>query len=297
MDIQQSCLGAISFLCGNNPRGVRILPWRIGLPMGKFIASHPRTLCRINIYGHKMYVDLWDLPVSTTLFVSGRWEEQETRLVKQLVKEGDVALDIGANIGYYTLILARAVGANGHVYAFEPDPTNFHMLKLNVEANGYTNVTCVKKAVGDSNGKGRLYVRPGTFGDYRSYDPREPRLFDSSDSFEVETVKLDDLFSGSQERVDFVKMDIQGAEAVAVKGMSRLLEKHHPKIIAEFWPRALHASGADPLRLLESLEQMGFRFYDLGIVYGEVNPTNPARLAGHYDVDDRATMLLITGRS
>lgn len=87
------------------------------------------------VMGHKMFLDCKD---SLNLSINnGIYEEFETNIVKEEIKKGDIVLEIGANIGYYTLIFAKLVGEKGKVFAFEPDPTNFALLKKNIEINGY----------------------------------------------------------------------------------------------------------------------------------------------------------------
>ncbi len=87
----------------------------------------------VRVLGHRMFLDRFD---SLSLSVVGRHEQCITELVQQIIKPGDIVLDIGANIGYYTLIFARCVGPTGHVYAFEPDPGSFALLQKNVQING-----------------------------------------------------------------------------------------------------------------------------------------------------------------
>jgi len=121
---------------------------------------------RSRVFGHEMFLDPTDSIVSPTLLRDGYFEPYETTLIESEIRPGDVVLDIGANIGYYTLIFARLVGERGRVYAFEPDPTNFRLLKKNVRANGYQNVIFVKKAVADSSGSMPLYLCPDNKGDH-----------------------------------------------------------------------------------------------------------------------------------
>src|SRR3989344_9219581 len=94
------------------------------------------------IDGHTVYVDPVD---SLRLTTRGYYEPYLTRVFDQHIKKGDTVLDIGANIGYHTLHFARLVGETGKVYAFEPHPSNFALLKKNIEANGYKNVVLVQK--------------------------------------------------------------------------------------------------------------------------------------------------------
>ncbi len=111
----------------------------------------------VDVKGNKMYIDPKRNP-AIALYDIGGYENAETQLFERHIKDGDVVLDLGANIGYFTLIAAKCVGANGKVYAFEPDPTNFSFLKKSVEINNYKNVICEQKAVSNENGKVKLFL-------------------------------------------------------------------------------------------------------------------------------------------
>src|SRR5262249_36832247 len=101
------------------------------------------------VLGHRMRLDTCD---SLELSIHGIYEPAETRFVEANVPRGGCVLDIGANIGYYTLLFARAVGPAGRVFAFEPEPENFDLLRQNVRSNGYENVRMENLAVADENG-------------------------------------------------------------------------------------------------------------------------------------------------
>ena len=150
-------------------------------------------------------------------------------------------MDIGANIGYYTLIFARLVGETGRVFAFEPDPANFALLKKNIETNGYHNVVLEQKAVSSTTGSLKLYISEDSAGDHKIYDSGEARQF-----IEIEAVSLDDYFSHKDGAVDCIKMDIQGAEWAALQGMSTLLsDTINMKLFMEYWPDGLEDFGAN----------------------------------------------------
>ena len=105
-----------------------------------------------------MFLDKID---SLYLSVNKDWGDFEKEVIEKQIKKGDVILDIGANIGFYTLIMAKLVGEKGKVYAFEADPTNFEILKKNVEVNGYKNIVLVNKVVSNKNEKIKFYVDRG----------------------------------------------------------------------------------------------------------------------------------------
>jgi FkbM family methyltransferase len=228
---------------------------RLGLQkLGIVRSMHARLIGKIKsqtatVFGQHMHLDASD---SLDLSIKGVYEKFETELVFKEVKKGNVVVDIGANIGYYTLIFAKLVGKRGRVFAFEPDPENFRLLKLNVEENGHRNVVCINKAVSDKPGKMRLYLSEDNAADHQLYSKDKNRR-----SVEVEVTSLDEHFKGGQ-RIDFIKMDIQGSEGRAVEGMRNTLGKE-TRIMTEFWPKGLKECGTDPKDYLDTLESLGFR--------------------------------------
>lgn len=209
------------------------------------------------VLGHKMYLDSKD---TLGLSFAGAVERVATQYVMKEIRKGNVVLDIGANIGYYTLIFAKLVGEEGKVIAFEPDPNNFALLKKNIAINGYQNVVLVEKAISNKSGKGRLYLAEENLGDHRIY---ESNVILGRKSIEIETIKLDDYFKDYEGRIDFIKMDIQGAEPIALEGMRTLIEKHSPKILTEFWPGGLEQFGIEPEEYFNLLLRKGFKLYDI----------------------------------
>ncbi|HWD23850.1 MAG TPA: FkbM family methyltransferase [Acidimicrobiales bacterium] len=229
---------------------------------------------RSRVFGHEMFLDPTDSIVSPYLLRDGYFEPYETALIASEIRQGDVVLDIGANIGYYTLILARLVGDHGRVYAFEPDPANFHLLKKNVRANGYQNVVFIKKAVSDASGSLNLYLCPDNKGDHRVYDSHDDRT-----SIAIEATTIDEQFAEFQGEINFIKMDIQGAEGRAVRGMRRMLERHRDvKIITEFWPAGLKRSGIDARDYLADLDQLGFQLFRIDEDEETTEPTSSEEL-------------------
>ena len=208
------------------------------------------------VQGHRMWLDDKD---TLELGRRGIYEPTETDLLKRELKPGQTFVDIGANIGYYTLIAARLVGPAGRVFAFEPDPANFALLKKNVERNGYDNVVLVGKAVSDRTRSARLYRSETNRGDHRLYDSRDGRK-----SLRVQAAALDDFFLNRDKTIHLIKMDIQGAEAAALAGMKALVRKNRRlKLITEFSPTALKNSGSKPSQYLKNLGKMGFKFWEI----------------------------------
>jgi FkbM family methyltransferase len=186
------------------------------------------------------------------------YERIETELFKELVTEGMTVVDVGANIGYYSLIAARLVGNTGKVYAFEPEPGNYQLLVRNIEANGYTNIVPVNIAISNEGGKVKLYVDPASSSTH-SFAQDNTNI--KGDAIEVETVTLDDFFGG--EKVDFIKLDAQGAEGLVLDGATGVLKQDKLKIMMEFWPDGLDRLGTEPLDLLHKLQEMEFQIKEI----------------------------------
>jgi FkbM family methyltransferase len=199
----------------------------------------------------------------------GVWEANETYWFCRSIGPGDTLVDVGANIGYFTVLGARIVGDTGHVYAFEPDPEAFAMLERNVRLNGLTNVTIERKAVSNAAGEVKLYLATENKGDHRIFETRA----EQRESVIVETVALDNYFAGREADINFIKIDTQGAEGVIVDGMKRILATNDQlRLALEFSPWHLREFGFDPAHLVDMLETVDFRSFDLGRGLPRIDP-------------------------
>ncbi|HEY3349492.1 MAG TPA: FkbM family methyltransferase [Thermoanaerobaculia bacterium] len=218
---------------------------------------------RVVANGLPMWVDTRDRVIATHLLGEGVWEPSETAAFLAHLREGMCVFDVGANIGYYTLLAARAVGSSGRVWAFEPEPHNFALLTRNAAENGFANVRLINAAVSDRAGVLRLHLDDANFGAH-SLEAGSVRT-SSGRSVDVEAVFLDRF---ADEALTFeagvlVKVDVQGAEALVVAGAQRLLGLPNVTLFLEIWPEALERAQADAGRLLAVLEGLGFRFEDI----------------------------------
>jgi FkbM family methyltransferase len=252
--------------------------WYPVMAINKFLVSRLRPPLA-DVDGHKM---LWGSGGIINSLILGVYEPLETEIVKREVKKGDTVLDLGANIGYYTLILARLVGEGGKVYAFEPDTTNFSWLEKNVEINGYKNVVLVPKAVSNKTGKARLYLSKDNRADHSIYDAHDGRQY-----IEIEAVRLDDYFKNYDGKIDFIKMDIQGAEGEALRGMSELLRNNNVKMLMEFSPSGLERSGMKPEECLKLVTGLGFRLYEIVGREKEMKPVNIPELLERFTKEEK----------
>ena len=205
------------------------------------------------VQGHKMR-----LGEDHQLLV-GRYERGMTRLFENVLREGMTVVDVGAHVGYYTLLAAKCVGDSGRVYAFEPEPHNYEMLIGNVLMNGYRNVVMIKEAISDTSGVAKLHLEESM--GHSLYLGRHP----SRRSIVVKTVTLDDFFESlGWPDVHLIKMDIEGGEPAAIQGCAKLLRRCRDlKIILEFLPAKLRSAGVEPESFLHQLQAQGF---DLRVV-------------------------------
>lgn len=207
----------------------------------------------VTVHGLKLYLDSRD---SLNLSINPNYEPEETRFLQDSIKSGQCVIDIGANIGYYTTLMAKLVGPSGKVFAFEPDPDNFETLKKNIETNGFKNVTIEKLAVSDVTKDLKLFYSTDK-GDQRVYDSNDGRQFRT-----IKAVSLDDYLKEFRQPVHFIKMDIQGAEGYALQGMRKTITGNNLLMNIEFWPLGLDNSGFGARKFVETLNAMGVHYRD-----------------------------------
>lgn len=218
--------------------------------------SFPFTRLRVNNGGRYMIAHTFDRFIALWLWRLGFLESYESKLLAKLCHPGMVAVDIGANIGHHTLAIAHYLGDNGVVWAFEPEPGNFATLQRNIRLNNCLNINPVNKAIGARSGKEWLYVSQSHNGNHCIYQP----LNGKRRAIPIDLVAMDDFFPASQ-RIDLIKMDIEGAEGFALTGMKRCLAKNPNLIILmEFWPARLTQAGFIPEQVLSDLQTVGFVF-------------------------------------
>ncbi len=183
-------------------------------------------------------------------FVVGSYERALRRTLERFVQPGMRIVDVGANIGYYTVLFSKLTGEAGTVTAFEPDPQARSYLARNLDLNGCRNVTVVSAAVAATTG-------PATF--VRN-DIERGYLGDGRGAVEVDTQSLDDHFaSAGWPRVELVKMDIEGGETPALSGMLELARRNPRLVLAvEYNPQALERAGFSRKDLANALRAAGF---------------------------------------
>lgn len=258
---------AYSFFAWNSES---VLNWRHSL-----LTEFQRTVVTLNLSGldtTPLFLIPDDTIITPMTIRHGLWEANETYWFCRSIGPGDTFVDVGANVGYFTVLAAQIVGDSGHIYAFEPNPEAFAMLQKNVRLNGLTNVTLEQKAVSNAPGELELYLATENKGDHRIFQARG----ESRESVTVETVVLDEYFKGRESEINFIKVDTQGAEGVIVEGMKQIVQTNPQlRIAIEFSPWHLGEFGFDPGKLVDMLEAVEFRSFDLGRGLPRIDPLVP----------------------
>ncbi|HEY5078211.1 MAG TPA: FkbM family methyltransferase [Opitutaceae bacterium] len=208
------------------------------------------------VWGRRMRARTFDRTLYLWMHRTGFMGRAERSVLGQLVKPGMTAVDVGANLGLYSLLLAELAGPQGRIVAFEPDPELFSLLCENCAANGAV-VDARQVALGQSPDRmilQRLTLNSGDnhLGAAGGNAFRRP--------LEVEVAPLDSLVPGL--RPDFIKVDVQGWELKVLKGMEGTLRAGgDAQVYLEFWPSGLRRAGDSPAELFAFLRGLGFRFY------------------------------------
>ena len=184
------------------------------------------------------------------------FERKEIALINKMVKPGMTVLDIGANIGFYTLLLSELVGNKGKVYAFEPEKNNFKNLKKLCSKK--KNIVLNNVAVGEISGDIDLYISEKLNVDHRTYDNYENRKH-----HKIKCVSIDS-YLGKAKKIDFIKIDTQGFEYKILLGMKRLLQSSKQTVLfCEILPTGLKNTGTSVKQMFDLLKKWNFKITQL----------------------------------
>ena len=166
--------------------------------------------------------------VDESIINSGIWENDSTNIVNRLVKPNDFVLDIGANIGYYTILFSKLVGKNGKVFAFEPTKDYYNVLKSNLKANNITNCESFQIGFSDKDEQLKIFLGQHSASIYEIGDQKQ---------IQSELINLMALntfvLNNNIKKIDFIKIDVDGHEPRILEGAWESLEKFNPIILLE----------------------------------------------------------------
>lgn len=175
---------------------------------------------------YKMFVNPKDDAVSAHIILDGFWEMWNTIFISRFVKPGMKTIEIGANLGYFSLLLSDLIGDKGSVIAFEPLSFNTELLERTMAINGfYGRCTVDRRAVSDKDGFSHIYVPIGNWGGGSIVVGENS--FDTVTHEDVETITLDSYCEANDYWPDFIKMDAEGSEQAIWRGMQKVVERQH----------------------------------------------------------------------
>jgi FkbM family methyltransferase len=191
-------------------------------------------------------------------YVYWDFKEKQRERLYSLVGPGDVVLDVGTNIGETLLHFSRLVGPDGFVYGFEPDPVNFEAGMRNVEMNAVENVHIFSIGISDKQDSLRLFrVDPNNLGMNRILSETEAEGYQDFTTIDLDA--LDNIVHANEiDRVNVMKIDIEGYEMHALRGARDLLAKHRPRLFIEVGYTRLIQNGTSPTELVRLLEDNGY---------------------------------------
>lgn len=200
--------------------------------------------------------------VGWTCFQTGRWEPHVERCIRRLLRPGDTALDIGANLGYFTAVMAESVGAGGRVWAFEPVPPTYDRLRLSISLNRFDHVTPVPFALGDSDGTDQITFDPRYTGSASFHADSQQ---EQSESHLIHVRRLDDLVaSGEVGRPGLIKIDVEGHELAVIRGAAETIAEAQPRIIFEFSGSLANRGGWTLPELGDAIaSHAAYRFFEI----------------------------------
>jgi len=205
---------------------------------------------------------------------TGSWAPEECALLSALLRPGDTFIDFGAHVGYLTVAGALAVGKQGSVISFEANAGNAEMLRQNCLNLDLPQVEVIEAAAWSEARSGEMRIARNNSGGGCTY---QWDGLHHNDSAPIEFVRCGDVLADKLTRLDVIKMDVQGSEAHVVRGMYELLEKYRPRILMEFAPKALAASGLSAADLLSDLRSLHYEI----------------RIPGIYNLNDIPALMLM----
>jgi FkbM family methyltransferase len=234
------------------------------------LRDHPRLRRARTRFGATFLTDTQDL-IQRYLYEFGVWEPHLTHWLQQRLKPGDVFIDAGANIGYYSVLASKLVGPSGGVVAIEASPDFHRRLTTHARMNGCTNVRAVRAAVSDRERKVRFVLASSRNMGANSVVPYDGA---AESTFETVAVPLPHVITAQEiARARVIKIDVEGAEGAVLRGLAPMLGRLRPdaELAIEVTPQRMGQLGDSVEELLETLKDHGFHTYRLPNDYAARN--------------------------
>lgn len=208
-------------------------------------------------FGRKIFLPGDDGGMTPELILNGRWEPHVEALLRRVLKPGMQVAEVGASVGYHTLVMGEAIGANGHIHAFEPYPKVLPLLRQTLQTNRFMDrVTLREVAVLHAPGDVQFAADPQQAGSAHLAIPVAAASY--SESFVVPATRLDDALADLP-RLDLLRMDSEGTEGLVLLGAQGLIERSPRLVVVMEWSPAMLAARGDVAELAQWIESLGFR--------------------------------------
>ena len=213
------------------------------------------------------------------------YEPKITKLLLSNLKPGDTFIDVGAHIGYFSIVAASVVGPSGRVYCFEPEPTNYKQIIDHIRANGLKNVIPFHGAASEETGVLDLFVETGNDGGHAIWDlwegpfhAKNPAARAQIQKLPVPSVSLDDYLLGSAQPIKAIKIDVEGAEVTVLRGAQKLLrQKRVPLVVCECHHSYLRCMGESEESLRNLMVELGYEVYGDFDEFPDLYPLAPGQ--------------------
>lgn len=237
--------------------GRKILARVFDIQFDRYIRG--KGYCDVITLTQNTQIFLWlDEHVDIIIWWQGFYEKFPSRVFKRLLNVGDRVIDVGANIGYYSLLASEIVGPSGRIFSFEPVTKIFDKLLLN--SSDHSNITPVQVACGEQGGMTNIYVAD----DSCSAGSRISTPFENQPAIteQIKLIKLDDYIE--DQKIDMVKIDVEGYEIHVLKGMADILRDNlHIKVFIEVNKKLLAMSGSSPEEIFDYLKLFGLTAWQI----------------------------------
>lgn len=211
---------------------------------------------QLYLYPNRVGLDIKESNIYKQLALDGTREVAATKVMPSFISPGDIILEAGANIGYYTIMMAQLIEKKGKIFALEPDPDNYIQLVRNLELNKIDQSLVQTKQLGvaDSVGEMQFYVTRNS-NLHSMVKPKDPTTIKHVETIKTTTI---DAFASAHTRPNVIRMDVEGFEVHIINGMANLLKSPEPlKMFIELHPQII---GADQtVDMLQTLKQSGFK--------------------------------------
>ena len=235
--------------------------WRLSLRSIELVRRYGTTMGARTIrtkHGFRMKLNLADW-VDQHIYATGEFEPDVIAVVSRLLQTGMTAVDIGANVGFLSMLFATIVGPNGRVIAFEPQPVAINRLQHNLDLNPNIRVELHQFAASDEDGEIKFNCGPNDHSGIGSMR----QLNRASKGISVRTVTVDSILDPKL-RVNLVKVDVEGAELKVISGMKETITRWKPDLIVEVSHSYLTQMGGSAAELCNTLRSFGYSMFQIG---------------------------------